>query len=126
MRAADTNVVLRLIARDDNRQVALAEAFVQGGAWVSMIALAEALWVLSSFYRRSSSEIAAIVEMLLEHKDLVLQEADIVGSALKLFRSKPALGFSDCLIVELARKAGHHPLGTFDRDLARVEGVQKL
>jgi predicted nucleic acid-binding protein len=29
-------------------------------------------------------------------------------------------------MLQSARKAGHLPLGTFDRDLARVEGAQKL
>jgi predicted nucleic acid-binding protein len=43
-----------------------------------------------------------------------------------LFRSRPALGFSDGLTLHLARKAGHLPLGTFDRALGKVEGTQKL
>jgi hypothetical protein len=29
-------------------------------------------------------------------------------------------------MLELARKAGHLPLGTFDRSLARLPGTQKL
>jgi len=43
-----------------------------------------------------------------------------------LFRAKPSLGFSDCLMIELARRAGHLPLGTFDRSLGKIEGAQKL
>jgi len=39
---------------------------------------------------------------------------------------KPALGFSDCLVLEIARKAGHTPLGTFDRNLSRIEGAERL
>ena len=49
-----------------------------------------------------------------------------VDGALELFRAKPGLGFSACLMLQLARKAGHLPLGTFDRSLSKVEGVQKL
>jgi predicted nucleic acid-binding protein len=49
-----------------------------------------------------------------------------VAAALDLFRSRPALGFSDCLILELARKAGHRPLAAFDRALGKVEGTQSL
>ena len=64
--------------------------------------------------------------MLLNHKDLTLQNSDVVAAALDLFRSRPVLGFLDCLILHLARKAGHMPLGTFDRNLAKVEGAQKL
>jgi len=35
MRAVDTNVLVRLMTRDDPRHVAITEAFVAGGAWVS-------------------------------------------------------------------------------------------
>jgi predicted nucleic-acid-binding protein len=64
--------------------------------------------------------------MLLNHKDLTLQDSDVVSTALELFRSRPALGFSECLMLQLARKAGHLPLGTFDRALGKVDGTQKL
>ena len=57
---------------------------------------------------------------------LSLQEPEAVAAALQTFRKRSALGFSDCLLVELARKAGHLPLGTFDRDLSKVDGAAKL
>ena len=53
-------------------------------------------------------------------------EADLVASALEHFRKRPALGFSDCLVLEIARKAGHLPLGTFARNLARLGGAERL
>jgi predicted nucleic-acid-binding protein len=126
MRAVDTNVLVRLIARDDSRQAASAESFVEKGAWVSTLVLAEATWVLASVYELSSSDLAPAIEMLLHHRDLVIDDSETVSAALDLFRAKPALGFSDCLILELARKAGHLPLGTFDRGLAKLEGTDKL
>ena len=126
MRAVDTNVLVRLITRDDARQAASADAFVARGAWVSVLTLAEATWVLSAVYDRNAADVAVAVEMLLNHKDLTLQDADVVAAALDLFRSRPGLGFSDCLMLHLARKAGHLPLGTFDRALAKIEGAQKL
>jgi len=126
MRAVDTNVLVRLLTRDDARQVAVADAFVRRGAWISLLALAEAVWVLTAAYERSEAEIATAVEMLLNHKDLVLQDSEVVAAALESFRSRPMLGFSDCLLLELARKAGHLPLGTFDRGLGKLEGAQKL
>jgi len=126
MRAADTNILVRIITRDDDRQAASADIFINNGAWVSVLALAEATWVLRTAYQRSASSILSAVEMLLKHKDLTLQDSDAVAEALELFRSRPALGFSDCLMVHLARKAGHLPLGTFDRALGKVEGTQKL
>lgn len=126
MRAVDTNVLVRLISRDDAAQVAAAEAFVAPGAWVPHLALAEAMWVLESVYALKPAHIATAVEMLLHHKDLTLQDAEAVTAALARFRARPALGFSDCLVLEVSRKAGHLPLGTFDRRLGRIEGAQAL
>jgi predicted nucleic-acid-binding protein len=126
MRAVDTNILVRLITRDDARQAASADNFVAKGAWVSVLALAEAMWVLAAVYQRNAAAIVTAVEMLLNHRSLVLQDADVVEAALDLFRSRPALGFSDCLMLQLARKAGHLPLGTFDRHLGKIEGAQKL
>jgi predicted nucleic-acid-binding protein len=126
MRAIDGNVLVRLLTRDDPRQVASAERCIEGGAWVSVLAVAEALWVLDSVYERGPRELAAGVEMLLQHERLVVQDSDAVGAALDLFRARPALGFSDCLMLELARKAGHLPMGTFDRNLSKSKGVERL
>ena len=126
MRAIDTNVLVRLITQDDTRQAGSAEQFVRQGAWVSLLALAEATWVLAAVYNRSARQIAAAVSMLLDHERLVVQDEDTVVAALDAFRRHPAVGFSDCLMLALARKAGHLPLGTFDRTLAKVDGAMRI
>lgn len=126
MRAVDTNVLVRLVARDDAEQVRSAEAFVDKGAWISHLVLAETTWVLSAAYELDAAKIAIAVDMLLNHKSLTLQDPDVITAALEHYRHKPKLGFSDCLILEIARKAGHVPLGTFDRGLSRLEGAERL
>ena len=126
MLAVDTNVLVRLLARDDVRQAKAADQFIAKGAWVSHLVLAETLWVLESVYERGATQIIEALKLLMAHESLVLQDAETVGLALAQFQLKPALGFSDCLVLEIARKAGHMPLGTFDRALARLEGAQKL
>ena len=126
MRAVDTNVLVRLITRDDAAQVTAAERFVQKGAWVSHLALAEMTWVLVAVYERSASDIAAGIDLLLNHRELSLQEPEVVAAALEKFRSRPAVGFSDCLLLEIARRGGHLPLGTFDRTLGKLDGAERL
>jgi predicted nucleic-acid-binding protein len=86
----------------------------------------EASWVLDSVYDVRPSGLAAAIDMLLNHKDLTLQDAEVVAAALQQFQSRPSLGFSDCLVLEVARKAGHLPLGTFDRNLSKLDGAEKL
>jgi predicted nucleic-acid-binding protein len=126
MRAVDTNLLVRLVTRDDARQTGAAEAFVAAGAWVSQLVLVEAMWVLAAIYDLAPDKLATAVEMLLHHQHLTVQDAEVAAAALDRFRRRPALGFSDCLILEAARKAGHLPLGTFDRELAKQEGTQRL
>lgn len=126
MRAVDTNVLVRLISHDDEKQLATAEAFIEGGAWASVLALAETVWLLETVYGRSTSQIGGAIEALLHHEHLTLQDAEAVRAALASFKARPAVGFSDCLMLELARKAGHLPMGTFDARLGRLDGAQKL
>ena len=126
MRAVDTNVLVRLAVRDEPRQVEAAEAFVASGAWVSQLVLLEFVWVLTSVYGFGRPEVAAAVEILLNHAQLTVDESDVVVAALGQFRKASSIGFSDCLMLEVARKAGHLPLGTFDREFARLTGVQQL
>ncbi len=126
MRAVDTNVLVRLVTRDNVKQVAIADAFVANGAWVPQLAIAEATWVLASVYERGPEAVATAVEMLLSHEHLTVQDAEVVAAAVAQFRQYPKVGFSDCLMVEVARKAGHTPLGTFDRGLGKINGAQRL
>ena len=126
MLAVDTNVLVRLLARDDLKQSRRADQFIAKGAWVSHLVLAETMWVLESVYARSAAQLLAALQLLLAHETLVLQDADTVSAALAHFEKKPALGFSDCLVLEIARRAGHLPLGTFDWALAKIDGAQRL
>jgi len=126
MRAVDTNILVRLAIRDEPVQLAAAEDFIAGGAWVSQLVLMETIWVLATAYRLTPEKIAVAIEIFLNHHDLAIQDGDTVAAALERFRQRPTVGFSDCLILEVARKAGHLPLGTFDREFARLDGAQKV
>ena len=126
MLAIDTNVLIRLLVRDDAKQAKLADQFVVKGAWVSHLVLAETLWVLNSVFKLSAEQLIEALSLLLVHESLVLQDADTVSAALAHFQSKPALDFSDCLVLEIARKAGHVPLGTFDKALSKLVNTKKL
>ena len=126
MRGIDTNVLVRLVVRDDPAQVETAEAFVAQGGWVSQLVLAETVWVLESVYGISRSQVATVIGMLLEHDRLTLQDEDVIRGAHSAFERDRSVGFTDCLIVEAARKAGHLPVGIFDEAMSRIEGVHGL
>jgi predicted nucleic-acid-binding protein len=96
MRAVDTNVLVRLLVRDDLDQVRTAESFIAPGAWVSHLVLAESLWVLDAVYERTTEQISAAIERLLNHKELAKQDTEVVTAALTHFKKRPALGLTCC------------------------------
>jgi predicted nucleic-acid-binding protein len=63
-----------------------AESFISKGTWVSHLVLAETIWVLDSVYDMSRAQIAVAVEMLLNHRELSIQDADLVSASLGHFR----------------------------------------
>jgi predicted nucleic-acid-binding protein len=126
MRAVDTNVLVRLATRDDAKQLAAAEAFVAVGAWVSQLVLAEFVWVLTSVYELTPPAVASAIEILLAHESLTIEDGVVVESALAHYRKRPGVSFTDCLVLEVARKAGHLPMGTLDRQLAKIPGAERL
>ena len=82
--------------------------------------------MLESVYECGPPAIATAVEMLLNHEHVMVQDSDVVAAAVAQLRQHPRVGFSDCLMLEVARKAGHTPLGTSDRDLGKLEGAHRL
>lgn len=126
MRAVDTNVLVRIAAHDDEKQFNAAELFIAPGAWVSHLVLVEALWVLSSFYQFTYAQQASFVENMLAHEFLRVQDPEVVEIALAQFKNQKKLSFTDCLVLEIARKAGHTPLGTFDKALGKLPGAKAL
>lgn len=125
MRAVDTNVLVRLITRDDPAQVEAAQAYIAAGVRVSTLALAETIWVLRSTYGQSAVDQVNALRMLLGNAQVAFEDRELVEAALEEFDGTPGLSFSDCLIVQSARKAGD-TLGTFDRKLAKVEGTELI
>ena len=126
MRAVDTNVLIRLITGDDPKQASAAEVFVDSGGWVSHLVLVEMTWVLNTVYGHSAASIASAVELLLNHAHLTVQDADVVAAALAGYRRQARVDFFDHLLLEVARKAGHLPMGTFDHQFGRLSGVHKI
>jgi predicted nucleic-acid-binding protein len=125
--AADSNVVLRLLVRDDDAQYKAARAFVgvAGRVFIAQIVLVEVVWALTSTYGFPKPRVIAAIERLLELEGITIQDASLVQRALEDYRASSA-DFSDCLILATARRENELPLGTFDARLSRLDGARKL
>jgi predicted nucleic-acid-binding protein len=126
----DTNVLLRLLIRDDEPQFRRIVAEIEDGAWadgviVNPVVLVEAVWVLTMKMGRPKSEAAAFVESLLATEGLTVQHESAVVRALSSWRSAKC-GFADCLIAELNVEAGARTTRTFDEDALKLPGFSPV
>ena len=124
----DTNVLVRYIAQDDARQSAQASRLIEAmsaddPAFVSLIAIAELLWVLDDVYAMERDELAEVVQTLLETDSIVVQSAPLVWQALRAFSASSA-GFADHLIERVGAAAGCADTFTFDKKAARTAGMK--
>ena len=125
----DTNVILRLIVNDDERQSRAAERFIQENAsaespcYVSNMALIETVWVLESVYGYDREGVADALTMFLDVEQLEFDSAADVSAAIEDYRRERA-DFEDCMIGRMNLFAGCEYTGTFDRKAARLTGFK--
>jgi predicted nucleic-acid-binding protein len=123
----DTNVLVRYIMQDDARQSALATRLVESlsvesPGFVPLVSVVELAWVLSSAYALDRGQVVQAFESLLRTKEIVVERAEIVWKALRVFQSANA-DFADCLIERSAAVAGCGRTMTFDRGAAKSCGM---
>ena len=123
----DTNVLARYIMQDDARQSPLANRLVESlsaesPGFVPLVALVELNWVLSSAYGLDGEQIVQALEGLLRTKEIVVEKAETVWKALRVFQSSHA-DLADCLIERSAAAAGCGRTLTFDRGAVKACGM---
>lgn len=130
MIALDTNVVVRFLVEDDEKQTARAaraieKATARGGkCFVADVVVAETAWVLSRSYRFRPTEIAEVLRKLLGSAELIFQSADALDRALDAYAAGKG-DLADYLIREVGRAAGATTLLTFDAALVREAGFKE-
>ncbi len=127
MTGLDTNVVVRYIMQDDAKQSAKAAALIESltteaPGFVSLVSVVELGWVLSSSYGLAREQVAQTIDLLLRTKQVVVDRADQVLSALRVFKAGSA-DFADCLIERAAASAGCDRTMTFDVAAAKTAGM---
>jgi predicted nucleic-acid-binding protein len=123
----DTNVMVRYIMQDDAKQSPLANRLIeslsaQTPGFVTVVSIVELAWVLGSAYGLDRSQLVAAVEALLRTKEIVVERAELVWKALRLFGSTNG-DFADCLIERCAAAAGCDRTMTFDRGSVKACGM---
>ncbi|TAN46748.1 MAG: PIN domain-containing protein [Methylococcaceae bacterium] len=127
----DTNVIVRYLVQDDPRQSLLATEFIEQSlsieqtGFISLVTLAEVVWVLGECYGATKARIVQIVDSLLVTKQVTVEHASAVHRAIRVYRSSGA-DFGDALILQVCMAEGCNKVVTFDRKADKVEGFEIL
>jgi predicted nucleic-acid-binding protein len=130
MIALDTNVLVRFLVEDDEKQTRVASQLIRDAIereeqlYISDIVMCETVWVLSSSYRFSRAEIVEALAGLLRARAVVFTSTDRLARALEAFVTGRG-DFADYLIREHAVAAGADTVATFDRSLLTERGFSK-
>lgn len=123
----DTNILVRYLTQDDSVQSAKATEIIEqrltasNRGFVSIVTMAEIVWVLDRAYGFTNKEITAAVERMLQVEVLLIEnEQEVFAAMIALKRGHGA--FADALIAELGTKAGCTHTLTFDRKALRLPG----
>jgi predicted nucleic-acid-binding protein len=131
MIGVDTNVIVRLLVADDEKQADAASRYLKSHcsnddpALLSDIVLVECAWVLEDLYDYSRTQIGEAIDGLLATVQLRAANATAVGVALQRFRSSTA-DFADCLLGVNNAGAGCEYTATFDRKASKLPEFRLL
>ncbi len=131
MIGVDTNVLVRYIVRDDERQYQKVRTFFErivdqdDACFVSDLVLAELVWVLRSCYRLDRGRIAEVLRGLYGSRNLVFSSPDCIARAIRSFETGRA-DFADYLIRERALQEGCEEVATFDKALVKEDGFTSV
>jgi predicted nucleic-acid-binding protein len=125
----DTNILVRYLAQDDAIQSAQATQIIERRltearpGFISLVTMAETVWVLDRVYGLARYEIAAAVERILQVETLFVQNEREVFMAVAILSAGTG-SFADALIGALGGWAGCSTTLTFDKKAARLKGFQ--
>jgi predicted nucleic-acid-binding protein len=120
LHAIDTNIVIRILLRDDPTQIVLVDKLVsQGNLLITNTVVIETEWVLRAVYRYNCSELSDLFESLLEIDGIRLQDSDGFRWATERYRA--GADFTD--MMHLLELDDSDCFITFDRKMLRQAGV---
>ncbi|NQU38990.1 MAG: type II toxin-antitoxin system VapC family toxin [Lentisphaerae bacterium] len=121
----DTNVLIRYIVRDDDRQAKVATKLIESSCtaddpgFVNLVVLCEISWVLGRGYQYDRQTVAAVIRGLLTSVELEVEASETVWRALRAFEQGKA-DFADAFIGAHNRAQHVSPTYTFDRKASNL------
>lgn len=115
MIAIDTNILIRLLTDDDNKQAKIAADLLNNNkALVSNTVLIETEWVLRYTYKLDDKKICSIFKQLLKFHNIVFEDCNAISQAIIWYQQ--GFDFADAL----------HLITTNDKAVAFITFDKKL
>jgi predicted nucleic-acid-binding protein len=123
----DTNVLIRHLTGEPRGLSARATRILKSADRLILtdLVVAEAVYVLESFYERPRSEIAESVRALLALKSIAVMDHDLLLRALELYEHV-RLDFAEGYLAAAAELSGIGRVASFDRSLDRVGTIERI
>jgi predicted nucleic-acid-binding protein len=124
----DTNISVRYLTRDDERQWGQASEIIQQNqpCFIANIVLCELVWVLrGTHYRFQKPEVIETLEAMLHSPAFEFESRSTVDQALQRYKQGKA-DFSDYLIGSVSRQVGCTETVSFDGKLKGEKGFRCL
>lgn len=122
----DTNVLIRHITGEPPALARRASSFLRQAAGLRLedLIVAEAVYVLESFYGFSRERIARSLEAIILSRAIVVSDAELLLRSLELYESY-RLDFADAYLAALAERGDDGTVVSFDRDFDRVSTITR-
>lgn len=128
--ALDTNLIVRFLTGDPPAMSAAAASLFEECAagkvdlLLEPTLLAEAIFVLTGFYRRPRAQVADALRDLITGCQLCVPNLQVILDALDRFKAT-SVDFPDALVAAVAVDEGI-PVASFDRDFDRFKDLRRF
>jgi len=119
MKIVDTNVILRFLLQDDEKQSPESLRIIESGEiFIPNEVFVEVIYVLSSVYKFTKEDIYDVVQVLLNEDNVIFQDNDIIDVAISTYANE-RLDIVDCMLYAY-KKCENYAIETFDKRLKRL------
>jgi predicted nucleic-acid-binding protein len=131
MKALDTNVLVRFLVKDDEKQAQITyQVFTQAEykqevLFVSLLVVLETIWVLQSVYEISDQDIISAFSELMQMPVLKFESQQVMQDLVSTARTD-SFDLSDLLIAHSAKNSGCRNVLTFDKKASKFKLFQLL
>lgn len=123
----DTNIIIRHLTGDPVEQATRATAFLAHADELLLpdLIVAEAVYVLESFYEAPRVKVAALLRSVIAFPAVVVRDEPLLLRALEVYEVN-RLDFAEAYLVASAETSGVNAVASFDKAVGRMQTVNHV